>query len=314
MRVLLPTEVTDDVLVSSSIAEDDAPAYASGTTYAVGDRVMIASLHRVYESLQASNTGHYPSISSSWWVDVGPTNRWAMFKGTDGLSSSAASSIVIELDVGSVDDVALVGLEAESITVTGTGVSVSKVIPAPAPPATSVDLHLGDLAFAGGTLTITIESSGTVVVRHLAVGNFVDIGEAQHGLTIGINDYSVKAVDEFGNVSVSRRGYSRRVSTRVVVDPAVFDHVAQVLASVRAMACVWEVAARHAALTVFGYYTDWALELTNPTAAIYSISLESLALNNLEVLPGSAIGGAALLLESGAYLLLESGGHLLLEA
>jgi len=42
--------------------------YASGTTYALNDTLYYAG--SAYTSLQASNAGHQPDISGTWWVLV----------------------------------------------------------------------------------------------------------------------------------------------------------------------------------------------------------------------------------------------------
>lgn len=57
MKIVRPIEVTDAILVSSTVAEDDAPAYSATVAYAVGDTVMVAAEHKVYESLTASLRG-----------------------------------------------------------------------------------------------------------------------------------------------------------------------------------------------------------------------------------------------------------------
>lgn len=42
--------------------------YAGGTTYALCDTVFYAGDNKAYVSIQASNTGHQPDISGSWWT------------------------------------------------------------------------------------------------------------------------------------------------------------------------------------------------------------------------------------------------------
>jgi len=51
MDVLLPREITDAKFISSSLAEPSASetAWVTGTTYAVGDKRIVASTHRVYQ-------------------------------------------------------------------------------------------------------------------------------------------------------------------------------------------------------------------------------------------------------------------------
>jgi len=85
MRVIKPVEITDARLSATNVPENDENEYASGTTYATGDKVMVtdAGVHRRYESLKDSNTGNYPPDNTTGtapaWLELGPTNRWAPF-------------------------------------------------------------------------------------------------------------------------------------------------------------------------------------------------------------------------------------------
>ena len=59
--VVRPTPINDANFVSSNVPENDFPEFASGTTYALGARVIVTTgYHRIYESLVASNTGNFP--------------------------------------------------------------------------------------------------------------------------------------------------------------------------------------------------------------------------------------------------------------
>src|SRR3546814_19750231 len=49
MKVVQPVPVTDAILVASSVAETDFPAWAVGSTYGLGDRVISTATHRIYE-------------------------------------------------------------------------------------------------------------------------------------------------------------------------------------------------------------------------------------------------------------------------
>lgn len=287
MRMLLPAAVDDDVFVSSTVPEADATAWSAATTYAVGDKVMKG--HRVYESLAAANLNKDPAFAPAWWLDLGPTNRWAMFDGTSATATEAASSITVVLDLPAVAELVMLELVADSVSITGTGVSLTLTVPAPTSPATSVTLRVPNLGFGGGNLTIAASGSGTVAIGALTVGNPVELGITQMGATVGIIDYSARKTDEYGNVTVVRRGYSRRVSARVAVAPADFDDVAAVLSSVRATPCIWDVSPRHQSLNVYGYYTEWSLDVSFPTLTYYTITIESLSLNNLSIASGGSV-------------------------
>ena len=70
--VVKPVTVT--AFVSTDVPEVAPAAYNAGTTYALAATVGVdgaAGLVTVYESLQASNTGHSPASSPTWWKSLG---------------------------------------------------------------------------------------------------------------------------------------------------------------------------------------------------------------------------------------------------
>lgn len=76
MYVLPPISITDAKFTSSTVYETAPAAYAGGTTYALNDVASVAGTAgaiKIYRSLQASNTGHTPASSPTWWSDIGDT-------------------------------------------------------------------------------------------------------------------------------------------------------------------------------------------------------------------------------------------------
>lgn len=92
MRIIRPITVTDSILIASNVPEiaysdtwdegetwdeldpwPEPPEYDGTTEYALGDVVGVTSNDDIifYESLQASNTGHTPSSSPTWWMQIG---------------------------------------------------------------------------------------------------------------------------------------------------------------------------------------------------------------------------------------------------
>ncbi|MDQ1920552.1 hypothetical protein [Massilia pseudoviolaceinigra] len=72
-RMIRPVAVTDVRLISSTVPEALVTDYAGGSTYALGDirGVTTGTAQVVYQSLQASNTGHTPASSPTWWKLLG---------------------------------------------------------------------------------------------------------------------------------------------------------------------------------------------------------------------------------------------------
>ena len=104
MRIVPPLEITDttspSMLAATNVPENDEAEWASGTTYATGDVVMVtdAGIHRRYESLKDSNTDNYPpdttkeNLTDPWWLDLGSTNRWKMFDQTVGDQTASSET------------------------------------------------------------------------------------------------------------------------------------------------------------------------------------------------------------------------------
>ncbi|EBA11797.1 hypothetical protein [Roseobacter sp. CCS2] len=77
MQVIRPIPITDQTLVASSIPEQDAPEYSSGTTYAVDDVVQVTSVQSLYQSVSAANNDNNPVADDGTnWVRISSTNRW----------------------------------------------------------------------------------------------------------------------------------------------------------------------------------------------------------------------------------------------
>lgn len=117
MRIIRPVPITDAILTASSLPESEHAHWNAGVTYGLGALRYHAGTHRVYESLQASNTGHDPRSSPAWWVDKGPSNLWAMFDRSAGTQTLATNFFRVELKPGAIDSLALVDTDADSALV-----------------------------------------------------------------------------------------------------------------------------------------------------------------------------------------------------
>ena len=113
-RIIRPVAIADINLISSNIVENDYPTFSLGSTYALGDRVIVVAtnVHSVYQSVVAGNNGHDPLLDSLstplYWSRVGSTKRWTMFDQSITSQSTNPSSISVTLNVPSrVDSVSL---------------------------------------------------------------------------------------------------------------------------------------------------------------------------------------------------------------
>ncbi len=300
MKMIRPVPITDAILSSSTAPETDYAAWNVGTSYTLGQRVIRTSTHRCYECLVA-NTGNAPESNLTGttpkWLDIGPTNRWAMFDGVVGTSTVIASPLTIVLTPGRVNALALLSVEGASLTVTmssttGGGTVYSKTLSLLSGvipfnwfayffnPITRVtDVVLTDLPlYADCVLTITI-TDPTIPVKCgvCVVGTSTDIGRALYGARLGIVDYSKKDTDAFGNTVVIKRRYSRRMSVSLHINTTQVDALASLLAEYRSTPVVWIAAEnKFQSMIVFGFYKDFEIEISHPEYSACSLTIEGL--------------------------------------
>lgn len=264
LAVLRPIEITDAVLSASNVPESDTPAWSATTTYPAGARVRVSGLHRVYESLVAGNVGANPSASVGRWLDVGPTNRWAMFDQALGTATTRDGSINVTLAAGDADSVAVLDVVGTRVRVRSGTYDQDQLVTG------------GTLVFTGlpGGESVLINIYGTAVsVGTLLIGTTLPLGATEAAPSAGITDFSRKAADEFGEVTVVQRAWAKRMSARALIRTDALDLVADRIASVRALPSLWIGSAGSDALTIYGFFKDFSIEV-GETVSKLSLSVE----------------------------------------
>lgn len=294
MRVLIPVDITEDMLLSSTVPEADAPAWSAGTTYALGARVMRA--HRVWESAQAGNLAKDPTVSGpAWWADLGPTNRWAAFDEKPSTTTTGTTSISWTLRPGVwTSDLALISAVGSSARVRVfevDGVTViydqTKSLPGISRVSfaawffrdrLSID---GDLVFEGlprrltGSIEITL-MGGDLSLGALKLGVLHTIGQTLAGATSDIQDYSRVDTDTFGNTSITRRARARKNSFQVLVLNEDLPRVRALRERISGLGCVFIGAGAEdmrSALLVYGLAGRMPLDVRGLSHSTYSLDV-----------------------------------------
>ena len=296
MKVIIPKAVTEAVLLASGVVEDDAAAWATGTTYAKDALVMHA--HAVWKSLQDGNAGKQPDLSPEWWSKQCPTNRWAMFDAKVGTQTTATGSITVELDFGRCTGFALFGLDATSLTAevrdSANAVIWSETVDLTRDPtlASWLDyftepvrgraeyVRTGLPIYAASTLRITLaKPSGAVGVGNLVIGRERFIGLSRWGVQAGMSDWSRKTTDTFGNVYLAQGNWAKTTRLDLHVESSQLDTVYRSLAGVRGTPIVAIGDNRDSgfdALTVFGYVSDFNVVIDGPRMSACSLEIQGL--------------------------------------
>lgn len=250
--------VTDAILTSSTVPEDDHPVWAIGTAYALGAKVIKA--HVIYESVQAANTGHDPVTDDlTWWVPLLATNRWSVFDGYIQNQAAQAESAAWVITPGQiVNSVSLFNVTAASVEITVTdptdGVVYSKIIDMTdnsavfdaysyffSPIITRDVLCVTDLPpYGSAEISVTVSSpTATAAVGQISFGYAELYGATLNEVSLGIDDYTRLNEDDFGRTSPVIRGYARTAAPAIAVDTSRVTYLERRLADQRGTPTVW---------------------------------------------------------------------------
>lgn len=384
MRVIPPLDITATRLTSSTAPEPGVgeAAYAAGTTYAIGDRVIIGApsstvtltiaspavvswtnhgqpagtpvvltttgalptgltagvvyfvlapatstfqlsaepggaplvttgsqsgthtattfVHRIFESTVASNTGNYPLLAANVgtkWIDVGPTNRFAMFDLLRSTATTITSPLTVVITPGRrVDSIALVGLVADSVTIemtSGGGTVYSETIDLStrevvdwydyffAPFSTTPSFALFDLPpYTNGIITVTItRATGMVSCGGLVLGTAVYLGQTQYEAESDALNFSKVIRDDFGDATLVPRRTVPKVNARVMCTKANVNKVRDLRTALNAVPALWSglddaTDAYFEAVLILGFYRQFGINLAYPEHALISLELE----------------------------------------
>ena len=297
MKVLAPISITDAMLTSSTVAETDHAEWVAGTAYTAGQKVIRMATHRIYEAL-TSTTGDTPETSPTKWLDLGATNRWKAFDQKIGTATAQADSMEWGIDPGqTVGSVGLLELVAESVrvrvsdatdglvydstqTLTGAITSADWFTYFFEPVSRRPFALFADLpSYRDPTITITVSGlAGEAVECGVCLlGTYTKFADAvRYGASAGIVDYSKKTVDDFGNVQITERAFSKRASWQMLVANTDIDNLQRTLASLRATPALYIGSDRFDATLVYGFYRDFDITIEFYTHSECSIELEGL--------------------------------------
>ena len=312
MKAIKPISITDAMLTSSNVTENDYTEYIPGTIYGVGDLVIITTvgIHKVYESLRAANHNNYPPSNltggNPYWLEVGATNRWKMFDYLVQSQTENTSVIKVVLAPGeSINSIALLHLDASSVRITMTdpvaAVVYDKTILLSASEIVlweTLTVWSAEYIWQGGvyndlvekvalktdlpnypnaSLTIIIASSGvTAKCGVLVIGNYIDLGNTRYSPAAGIRDYSIKEADDYGNFTILERAYSKRVSVSFFMDTSEHSRVLRFLTHYRATALVWILSEMYNLTIAYGFYKSFSISVPNLTHSECDIEIEGL--------------------------------------
>lgn len=313
MRVTAPLPLT---LVSTTATANQyggttLAAWNVATAYSIGARVYYYAgataplVYHAYEALTA-HTGQTPAIGGTTdWLDLGPVNDRAMFDSRTGTLTTRTDSLEATVAPGAFfDHIALVRLEgclsARVIVYRGADLTYEEFYDETFDVTEDADSWT-DYFFTDDTavrtaITVTPQifyadaqvrailtgaSGATVGLGLLLVGRGRDLGETIESPSLGIEDYSTKETDTFGNTYLLEREYADRASVQLILPPGQVDAVRRTLAGYRATPALYDfnntdADVRWDSLIIFGFYEDFDVTLSYPGKSFCSLSVQSL--------------------------------------
>ena len=297
MRLIKPVEITPAKLISSNVPETEHPAWSATATYVMGDRVLLN--HTIYEALAAVPAGVKPGEEvvtkddPAKWLDRGKDNRWRMFDNKVESLTTHPGTIEITIKPGAVvNSLALFNLKGKTVTVSMVDPVEGEVYRKEVslvdagvtnwydwffePIGVRTDVVVLDMpAYGSANVVVTIDAGAEVAaVGHFVLGAVKQIGTAIYGTSVGINDYSRKTTDDFGNTVVIPRSFSNRAEFDVVLDTSEVTRVRRLLAELRSTPVVWIGEETYEATILFGFYKDFQIVFSGPTVSDCSITVE----------------------------------------
>ncbi len=303
-RVVPPIAVTNAMLVATDVPEADYAAIAATTTYAAavapadGSRVISTSTHSIYECILGFTTPGVPvapELDPTHWLRVSATNRWKIFDLRNSSRTAQADNFYYRLQPGvainTLDARGLVGCTSVRVRLTDPTYGVvydQTVSTAPVPPASDWwSLYFGvwtagagralfeDLpAFPNAELRIDFTGTSALAVGALVFGQVRAWGRGvQYGVRLGIQDYSTKDTNRWGDLDLVEGGFADRATFNVQIRNTEVDALKAFLATLRAAPALYIGSGLYEATSVLGIFKDFDILIPGPTWADCDINL-----------------------------------------
>lgn len=301
MKVIKPIHVTDSILASSTVPETDYAAWNAATSYTVGTKVIRTITHRIYENLIAGVDSTLPENATGGatprWLDIAPTNRWAMFDEEVGSKSTATTTMTYVLTPGLIEGISFLEITAETIQVqmksaVGGSIVYNETFNLDGsiidsfyswffePYSTKTELSITDLplGYFNPELTITVTGTGTVSCGVCKFGTVTSLGGTQYGASLGLISYSRKEVNEFGRVVIVPRRFAKTLEVKLFSNATELSRIYRTLSELTDTPCVWigSDADNYESLSLYGFYNDFSIDIAYPTANYCTLQIEGL--------------------------------------
>ena len=257
-----------------------------------------------YAGVNGTNTTDNPEVDSALlspsWVEIAPTNYYAMLDGRTNTKTVNADTIEITISSSNYDAISLLGIVGSSVSLfLYDNVSASPVY------TNVIDLQdetgvvdeysywFSDFVFipvvyddnmplyTDSTLTIIIDNTGSnAECGRLVFGRSFYVGDTGYGSNLTLESYSRKEVDVFGNETLVQRGSVNLDSYEVLVPTSKIPSLRRKAKELDAIAILFimdeSITSNLENLLNFGYWADFTMLITSPSKSTISLTIKGI--------------------------------------
>ena len=304
MKVIEPVAVTDAELMASNVPPTGYAPWDAVATYANGARVYKAAVpgrayRTVYESQVVGNIAKDPAKDDGTnWLEIGATDRFLAFDRKIASQVNRATSITYSINPPSlITGIAFFGLDAQSVRVQIYDASAALVYDLTKSLVDTTEIvdwfsfctwagdydteamFIGVPGYSGHQIDITISApTGTASVGQIVLGQVHALGGTQDGTGLGIDDYSIKDRDDFGNALLIERAFAQTVNFQFYLPTRDARRVHRILSRLRATPSVYFAGEDmiEYGTSVFGFFQDFDIPLSASGTSYATLQIEGL--------------------------------------
>ena len=294
MIIVNPVVITPAMIVDSTAAVSTRTAWSNVTAYVANDEVYYN--YKDWIALAAS-TNVAPGTDDTKWLEIGASNRYAMFDGVINNVTSATTPLDVTVTPGTVVN------SVSLFQVTANTVQVQVIDPVEGivydrtedmlddtfvvdwysyffePISRKSDVTFTDVpAYGSADIRIVAEgATGTdAIIGETVIGFQRRLGVTNFNTSVSIQDYSRKERDQFGNVSVVERQFAKLADYDVTCETSVVNLVQKALADIRTTPTVFIGDPNRPETIVYGFYRNFNIVLSTPSISDCTIEVEGL--------------------------------------
>ena len=297
-------------LTSSTVAEPDttrSPAEATwvaATSYTVGQQVIRATTHMIYENILAGVNATLPETDAALatptrWVRKGATNRYAMLDTIRNTKTTTASPLTVVLTPGvRIDAIGLVGIVADSVTISMTSggptvytvtrnLSTREILNwydyffDPFTTAPSV-AYFNLPPYTNGIVTITLTGTGSVSLGAVVIGSQTYVGSMQYNAES--EELNFSRIDRLfdGTASLLQRRSIPTVNGTIFSEKNNTNRIRALRTKLNAVPAFWSglddlnTDAYFEALLIVGIYKKFKINIDSPSHTIVDLLIEEI--------------------------------------